>query len=101
MTKQLKDLVASNVRTIRALLGITQEELARRTKLSVRYISKVENDPPDVTLHNLDKIAKGLEVHVAELVTDRKTQLPRPSNKDAEAVKHTIRLLTAYLKTED
>lgn len=101
MTKQLKDLVASNVRTIRALLGITQEELARRTKLSVRYISKVENDPPDVTLHNLDKIAKGLEVHVAELVTDRKTHLPRPSNKDAEAVKHTIRLLTAYLKTED
>ena len=101
MAKQLKDLVASNVRTIRALLGITQEELARRTKLSVRYISKVENDPPDVTLHNLDKIAKGLEVHVAELVTDRKTQLPRPSNKDAEAVKHTIRLLTAYLKTED
>lgn len=101
MAKQLKEILASNVRAVRVQKGITQEELARRTKLSVRYISKVENDPPDVTLHNLEKLAIGLEVPVADLVTDRKARLPRPSTKEAEAVRQTIRLLNLYLQFED
>ena len=99
MTKSLKAIVAANVRHARLRLGMTQEELAKRT-LSVRYISKVENDPPDVTLHNLDRIAKGLGVPVAELVSEPKTKLPKPSTKDAESVRHTIRILEAYLDTQ-
>ena len=99
MTKSLKAIVAANVRHARLRLGMTQEELAKRT-LSVRYISKVENDPPDVTLHNLDRIAKGLGVPVAELVSEPKTKLPKPSTKNAESVRHTIRILEAYLDTQ-
>ena len=100
MTKSLKAIVAANVRHARLRLGMTQEELAKRT-LSVRYISKVENDPPDVTLHNLDRIAKGLGVPVAELVSEPKTKLPKPSTKDAESVRHTIRILEAYLDVRE
>jgi len=100
MTKSLKAIVAANVRHARLRLGMTQEELAKRTRLSVRYISKVENDPPDVTLHNLDRIAKGLGVPVAELVSEPKTKLPKPSTKNAESVRHTIRILEAYLDTQ-
>ena len=100
MTKSLKAIVAANVRHARLRLGMTQEELAKRT-LSVRYISKVENDPPDVTLHNLDRIAKGLGVPVAELVSEPKAKLPKPSTKDAESVRHTIRILEAYLDVRE
>lgn len=96
----LKVIVSKNVRVMRKSRGFSQQELAKRTKLSVRYINRVENDPPDVTLYNLEKLAVGLGVTVAELVIDWGKKVANPSRKGIDAVTFTIRLLQSYLDNE-
>lgn len=48
--------------------GFTQEELAYRSKISVTYISKIENGQTNVSLDTICKIASGLGIKVADLV---------------------------------
>lgn len=47
--------------------GLTQEELAYRSKISVTYISKIENGQTNVSLDTICKIAVGLGITVHEL----------------------------------
>ena len=100
MGLSLKQIVSKNVRAIRKAQGLSQQELAAKTKLSVRYVSRIENDPPDVTLHNLERLAKGLGITAAELIEDWGNALPKPSKKGLEAVSFTVRLLQSYLETD-
>ena len=72
----LKERVSQNIRAIRTSLGITQQQLADRTELHVQYISKIENEPLNMTLDMIGKIAKALGVSPAELVAEE----PRPSS---------------------
>lgn len=46
----------------------TQEELAFESKISVAYVSKIENGQTNVSLDTICKIAKGLGISVSELV---------------------------------
>jgi transcriptional regulator with XRE-family HTH domain len=60
--------VAANVRSFRLSLGLSQEELAHRAGVHRTYLGAVERSERNVSIDNIEKIARALEVDVAELV---------------------------------
>ena len=63
-----RQILAHNVRRLRTSAGLSQEELADRAGLHRTYISSVERAKRNVSLENLFKIARGLQVNARELV---------------------------------
>ena len=49
--------------------GVTQEQLAERADLHRTYIADIERGARNVTLRNIEKLAKALEVSTAELLS--------------------------------
>jgi transcriptional regulator with XRE-family HTH domain len=60
-------LLATNLRRLRKARGYTQVELARRSGLPNRYISNIEQELKNVTLANLEALAKGLGCSLVDL----------------------------------
>ncbi len=56
------------VRKRRSELGISQEELAGRAELHRTYIADIERGVRNVSLINIEKIAKGLDLCIAKLI---------------------------------
>lgn len=65
----LKEVMAVNLRRIRHGKEMTQEELAHRSRLSARYIGKIERADVSASVTVLGQIAEALEVQPAELLT--------------------------------
>jgi len=61
--------VGARIRQLRRQRGVTQGELVRRSGLQASYLSKVENGVVLPGLVNLDRIARALQVSLADLVT--------------------------------
>jgi len=59
-----------NVRKLRKLKGISQEELAHKASLHRTYIGMIERAEKNITLLNINKIASALEVNITELLHD-------------------------------
>lgn len=59
-------LFGNKVRTFRKEKGISQEELAFRSELHRTYIGMIERAEKNVTLKNIEKIAKGLGISIQE-----------------------------------
>lgn len=60
--------VAKNVKAIRLGRGLSQQDLADKTGLTVRYISRLENTAPNLTLEVIEKLTKGLSCSANDLV---------------------------------
>lgn len=56
------------VRARRQQLGLSQEALAERADLHWTYVGQVERGRRNLTLHNLLKLARGLNTEPATLV---------------------------------
>jgi transcriptional regulator with XRE-family HTH domain len=56
------------VRAFRKEKGISQEELAFRSSLQRSYIGMIERGEKNITLINIEKIAKGLEIDAYKLL---------------------------------
>ena len=56
------------VRQLRKQKDISQEELAHRADLHRTYIGMVERAEKNITLLNIEKIAKALEIEVSDLL---------------------------------
>lgn len=65
----LKDVVATNLRRLRSSKKLTQEELAGRAGLSMRYVGAVERGRVAASITVLGLLADALEVEPAILVT--------------------------------
>lgn len=61
------ELFANNVVRIRKSKGMSQEELGFRADLHRTYIGRVERAESSITIVNAEKMAKALEVDIAEL----------------------------------
>lgn len=59
---------AERVREERAKLGISQEALAVRAGVHRTYIGMIERAEKNITLNNIEKIAKALKVTITELM---------------------------------
>ena len=55
------------VRTLRLEQGLSQEELAYRCGFYRTYVGMVERAERSITLYNISKIAKGLNITLKEL----------------------------------
>ena len=57
------------VRERRLELGLSQERLAEGTSLHWSYVGQVERGQSNLTLHNILRLAAGLDIDAASLVT--------------------------------
>ncbi|MBE9019179.1 transcriptional regulator [Chroococcidiopsis sp. CCALA 051] len=57
------------VRQRRQKLGLSQEELSFRAGLHRTYISDIERGSRNVSLENIERLAKALEISVSTLFT--------------------------------
>jgi len=64
----LKEIMAMNLRRIRHAKKLTQEELADRAGLSMRYVGAIERGDVSASVTVLGQIANALEVDAGELL---------------------------------
>jgi transcriptional regulator with XRE-family HTH domain len=67
----LRDVLAKNMRRLRAERGLSQEALAHESGINRTYLSGVERSERNVSVDNIARIAKGLEVEAWRLLKDR------------------------------
>ena len=60
------------IRELRKEQGISQEELSYKADLHRTYIGMIERAEKNITLANIEKIAKGLNVDLKELFNSTK-----------------------------
>ncbi len=60
--------VGESVRILRELQGLTQSELARKTKISQSTISAIENETINLGVERAKTLARVLQCHPAVLV---------------------------------
>lgn len=65
----IKFLVGKRVKELRNKLGISQEELAYIVGLDRTYITSVERGKRNISIVNIEKLAKALNVTLAEFFT--------------------------------
>ena len=82
---QITTRFGASVRSLRYRLGISQEALAERADLHRTYIAGIERGVRNVTLKSIDKLARGLQVSNAALLSlaDGKAGQAEPSNGES------------------
>lgn len=60
--------VAKNAKALRLGRGFSQQDLANKTGLTVRYISRLENTAQNLTLEVVEKLSKGLGCAPEDLI---------------------------------
>jgi len=68
MKREILIKFGNKVREERAKLGLSQEELAGRAHVHRTYIGMIERAEKNITLENIEKIAKALKVPVSDLL---------------------------------
>ena len=64
----LRIIVGANIRRLRELRGLPQDELAHRAEVHPTYLSGVETGKRNITMNVLERLARALGVTEAELV---------------------------------
>lgn len=64
----LRDIVARNMRKLRAERGWSQEYLANEAGLNRTYLSAVERSEQNISIDNLYRVAEGLGVEAWTLL---------------------------------
>ena len=67
--KSLQQILADNLKRVRAERGYSQEKLAEIVDLHRTYISGIERGTRNVSLRNIEKIAQALDLSVMDLLT--------------------------------
>lgn len=73
--------IGSKIKELRLLKGLTQEELADKTGLSVRTIQRIESGEVDPRTYTLNALAEALGVGI-ETFTSQKTNAPKSFTQD-------------------
>ncbi len=66
MKREVLIKFGQKVREERARLGLSQEELASRAGVHRTYIGMIERAEKNITLENIEKIAKALGIKIAD-----------------------------------
>jgi len=81
-------LIGRRIREVRTELGISQADLAERSKTSAQYLSQIENGKKQASLQVLVSVAEVLEVSLNELLMGNQVNNPMEYQRDI------VRLLT-------
>lgn len=66
MSKTTLEKFGKKVREERYKLNLSQEELASRAGLHRTYIGMIERAEKNITLENIEKIAKALSINISD-----------------------------------
>ena len=69
--KSLRQIMAENLRFLRLAAHISQEELAELCDLHRTYISDIGRCNRNVSIDNIEKIAKALHITASDLLKER------------------------------
>lgn len=67
-TTSLREVLATNLRRRRALMGLSQERLADEAELHRTFVGAVERCERNISLDNVEKLARALNVAGWELL---------------------------------
>ena len=67
MKREVLIKFGQKVREERTRLGLSQEELAGRAGVHRTYIGMIERAEKNITLENIEKIAKALKITISEI----------------------------------
>lgn len=71
MSSILREILAKNIRELRLSKQLSQEEFADICGLHRTYISDIERGNRNVSIDNIEKIAKGLDVDPSILLEEQ------------------------------
>ena len=69
MSKTTLEKFGEKVREERHKQGLSQEELASRAGVHRTYIGMIERAEKNISLENIEKVAKALKLNINELLT--------------------------------
>jgi len=69
--EDLRDILAENIRTFRALASLSQDEFADKCGLHRTYIGSIERAERNVTLATLELLSKATIISVPKLLTKK------------------------------
>lgn len=73
-----------NVRRVRRLKEMSQEELAFRADISRTYLSEVERGERNISVDNMDALAQALEMELPDLLRLSLLSLPSEDTRSAD-----------------
>jgi transcriptional regulator with XRE-family HTH domain len=65
---ETRKILAANMRRMRAALGLSQEALADIAGLHRTYVSSVERAEINISIDNIERLARALKVQPADLL---------------------------------
>jgi transcriptional regulator with XRE-family HTH domain len=68
---KINEKFGNKVKEIRLKIGISQEELSFRSELHRTYISSIELGKRNVSLVNIEKLAKALGCEISDFFNDK------------------------------
>ncbi|AHM64760.1 helix-turn-helix domain-containing protein [Paenibacillus polymyxa] len=92
---ELLELVGTRIRDIRKSKGLSQEALAEKAGFNSSYIGFIERAERNISLKNLEKIAKALNVGVYQLLTYVK------ENDELTEEDSSIKAILSLLRTRE
>jgi transcriptional regulator with XRE-family HTH domain len=63
-----RELLANNLRRLRAERGMTQEDLAFEANLHRTFVAHVERGVRNISIDNIEKLASALKIQLHELL---------------------------------
>lgn len=85
--------VGKRIRQERMRLGITQEELADRSKITGKFLSNVERGAKKPSLETVNRVSKGLGIPFEDLVNDE-VMINPPDDHYAIEIKRILKGLS-------
>lgn len=76
-----REVLAFNIKKARLSALMSQASLAEKSDLSPSYISRVENARENISLDNMSKLAKALDLQTWQLLMSDKEEQNRESPK--------------------
>lgn len=73
-----------NVRRVRRLKEMSQEELAFRADISRTYLSEVERGERNISVDNMDALAQALDMELPDLLRLSLLSLPSEDTRSAD-----------------
>jgi transcriptional regulator with XRE-family HTH domain len=70
MKREILIKFGNKVRKEHAKLGLSQEKLATKTGVHRTYIGMIERAEKNITLENIEKVAKALELKLSNFFSD-------------------------------
>ena len=70
MSSNARRIFAQRLRQIRQIRGLSQEELADMAGLHRTYVGSVERSERNISIDNMERLAKALEVDITELLKE-------------------------------